>query len=181
MGGDLPALLKALAVSDPSLVVDLNVAPSRIVLDDFDNGRTGAAIVLRHDAQRRDGVVLATEPFLWVATPEFVATDPLRLATHAEACSVRGLALRTLDEAGIAWTEAFTGGGLGTVAAAVAAGLAVAAMARRTAPPGSLDVGPRLRLPPLPRLDIVMHTSATDMRTRAALRTLGAAFATAHG
>jgi DNA-binding transcriptional LysR family regulator len=176
VGADLPILLKALARADPGLGVELRVSPSRLVLEDFDGGLLDAAVVLRHDAARRDGNVLAVEPFLWVASPDFVATSPIRIATHTDACSVRALSIRALENSGIAWTETFSGGGLGTVAAAVTAGLAVAAMARRTAPVGSVDVGRRFGLPPLPQLDIVLHTHTTDARTRAALRTLASAF-----
>jgi hypothetical protein len=49
-------------------------------------------------------------------------------------------------------------------------------LARRIAPPGLIDVGPALKLPPLGRSTVVLHSRVTDARLRAALRTLAAAF-----
>jgi len=119
-----------------------------------------AAIVLRHDAERRDGEVIREETFGWMASPEFEHRhgEPLRLATQAEPCSVRSMALAALEEAGIAWTEVFIGGGIPTIGAAVSAGLAVAALGRRVAPSATIDVGPQLGpFPALTRRDALLR------------------------
>jgi DNA-binding transcriptional LysR family regulator len=112
-----------------------------------------------------------------MAAPDFVhrSGEPLRLATQAEPCSVRSMAVAALAEGGVAWTEVFVGGGVMTVGAAVSAGLAVAALGRRVAPVGTVDVGALLGLPPLPSRDVVMHSSVSDAQARSALRTLAAA------
>jgi DNA-binding transcriptional LysR family regulator len=86
------------------------------------------------------------------------------------------MAIGALDQAGIAWTEVFVGGGIATIGAALSAGLAVAALARRVAPPDTVDLGPRLGLPPLPGREVVLHARVSDAAARGALRTLGAAF-----
>jgi hypothetical protein len=75
---------------------------------------------------------------------------------------------------GIAWTEVFVGDGVATTGAAVAAGLAVAALGGRVAAPGRIDVGARFDLPQLPMHDVVLHSNVTDRRTRSALNTLAA-------
>jgi hypothetical protein len=49
-----------------------------------------------------------------------------------------------LDAAGVSWTDIFVGGG---VAAAVMAGLGVAALAPRMLPFGAVEVGSKLGLP----------------------------------
>jgi DNA-binding transcriptional LysR family regulator len=122
---------------------------------------------------------LFEEPFGWMAAPDFhrESGEPLQLATQAEPCSVRAMAVDALDAAGVPWTEVFVGGGLATIGAAISAGLAVAALARRVAPSGTIDLGTRLGLPPLPSREVILHSKLTDARTRRALRTLGAAFA----
>jgi hypothetical protein len=89
---------------------------------------------------------------------------------------VRAQSIRALDKAGIPWTEAFTGGGTAAVAAAITVGLAVAPLAARVAPTGTLDVGPALGLPPLGRSAVVLHSRVSDPRARGALRTLAATF-----
>jgi DNA-binding transcriptional LysR family regulator len=179
VGAELAALLKRMNVTDPGLVIELHVDASRDVLASFDDGVLDAAIVLGHDAHRRDGDVLFEEPFGWMAAPDFYREpgEPLRLATQAEPCSVRAMAVDTLDAAGIAWTEVFVGGGLATIGAAISAGLAVAALARRVAPSDTIDLGARLGLPPLPSREVVLYSKLSDARARRALRTLGAAFA----
>jgi DNA-binding transcriptional LysR family regulator len=85
------------------------------------------------------------------------------------------MAIAALDAAGIAWTEVFVGGGIATIGAAVAAGFAVAALGRRVAPPGTIDAGPRLGLPPLPSRDIVLYSNLADPQGRKSLKTLCAA------
>jgi DNA-binding transcriptional LysR family regulator len=181
IGADLAALLKRMNATDPGLVLEVHIDASRAVLEAFDGGALDAAIVLGHDARRRDGEVLFEEPFGWMAAPDFhpQSGEPLRLATQAEPCSVRAMAVGVLDAAGIAWTEVFVGGGLATIGAAISAGLAVAALARRVAPADTIDLGPRLGLPALPSREVMLYSKLSDSRTRRALRTLGAAFAAA--
>jgi DNA-binding transcriptional LysR family regulator len=91
-------------------------------------------------------------------------------------CGVRALAVRALDSARIDWTEVFSGGGVTAVAAAIVSGIAIAPLARRVAPPGSIDVGQTLGLPRLGRSKVMLYSRVSDPRSRAALRTLAAAF-----
>jgi len=177
IGAELPLLLKRMHVAEPALAIELRVADSSEALAAFDRGEIDAAIVLRHDNRRRGGEVVLGEVFAWMAAPDFQhhAGEPLRLAAQAEPCSVRRMALKALKHAGIAWTEVFVGGGVATIGAAVAAGLAVAALGRRIAPAGTIDVGPRLGLPPLPSREVVLYSSLTDRQAKSGLRTLAAA------
>lgn len=130
--------------------------------------------MLRHDERRRDGEVILEEGFGWMAAPDFEPVDgePLRLATQAEPCSVRSMAIGALDAARIPWTEVFVGGGVTTIGAAVAAGLAVAALGQRVAPSGTIDIGSRLGLPDLPSRSVVLHSNVSDALSRSGLRTL---------
>ena len=66
-----PALLKRMNATDPGLVMELHIDASRAVLEAFDGGALDAAIVLGHDAHRRDGDVLFEETFGWMAAPDF--------------------------------------------------------------------------------------------------------------
>jgi DNA-binding transcriptional LysR family regulator len=178
VGADLASVLKRISATDPSLVIELRIETSRAMLQAYDGGELDAAIVLRHDARRRDGEVMLEEEFGWIAAPDFVHRpgEPLRLATQAEPCSVRAMAVNALDTAGISWTEVFVGGGVATIGAAISAGLAIGALVRRVAPAGSVDLGPRLGLPKLPNGEVILHSNLTDAGARGALRTLGAAF-----
>ena len=183
VGADLPLLLKQMKRAEPGLVLEIRIAASRDVLDAFDRGIVDAAIVFRHDNRRRGGEPIVKESFGWFAAPDFTyhPGEPLPLATQAEPCSVRNLAIGALKAARIPWSEAFVGGGLGTIGAAVAAGLAVAVLGQRVAPRGTVEVGAQFGLPPLPARDVVMHAKVTDARARASLKTLAAALRASTG
>lgn len=176
-GPELPPLLAQLHAHDPGLRIEVRLENSRNLLEAFDRGEIDAAIVRRED-DRRDGEVLAPEHFGWFAAPNFEHRqgEPLRLAALSPSCGVRDIATQALDAAGIAWTEVFLGGGSSAVSAAVSAGLAVAAFSHRVVPPGTIDVRERFGLPRLPSSQIVLHSTLTDPKSRAALRSIAAAF-----
>jgi DNA-binding transcriptional LysR family regulator len=177
VGAELPLLLKLMSDADPSVLLEVRIASSREVLEDFDQGVLDAAVVMRHDHRRLDGEVILKEAFAWMGSPDFkhCPGQALRLATQSAPCSVRHMATGALDAAGISGTEVFVGGGIATIGAALLAGLAVAAVGRRVAPPGTVDVGANFQLPALPTRDIVIHTNPTDSQARNAFRALVAA------
>lgn len=173
-GDTLPGLLSRLAAVSPEVVFDIRMGFSRVLLDAFDAGELDA-IVVRREADRRAGEMVRQDRYGWFAAGEARrGSAPLPLALLAAPCGVRAAATGALDAAGIAWREAFTGGSVSSVAAAVAAGLAVAPMAAHLAPAGSVDVGPALGLPALPSAKVMLIARAADAPTRAALRELAA-------
>lgn len=179
-GPELPGLIARMNTRDPQLLIEIRIASSGDLLQSFDRRELDAVIVRLH-VGRSDGVLLAQEQFGWFASPGWQARsgEPLPVATLAEPCGVRVLAGRLLDEASIAWTETFVGGGVPAVSAAVMAGLGVAALAPRMLPFGAVDVGARLGLPQLPRLPVLLHSRAKAGRARNALDALSAAFKSA--
>jgi DNA-binding transcriptional LysR family regulator len=176
-GPELPALIARMNAQDPQLVIEIRIGSSGELLQSFDRRELDTVIVRLH-AGRDDGEMLAEEKFGWFAAPNWQrrAGEPLPVATMAEPCGVRILAGKLLDAAGVPWTEIFVGGGVTAVAAAVMAGLGVAALAPRMVPFGATDVGPKLGLPDLPRLPVLLHTRVKDGRPREALAALAAAF-----
>lgn len=188
-GDTLPGLLSRLAAVSPEVVFDIRMGFSRVLLDAFDAGELDA-IVVRREGDRRAGEMVRQDRYGWFAAGEArrgsapkgsapngsapEGSAPLPLALLAAPCGVRAAATGALDAAGIAWREAFTGGSVSSVAAAVAAGLAVAPMAAHLAPAGSVDVGPALGLPALPSAKVMLIARAADAPTRAALRELAA-------
>jgi hypothetical protein len=62
------------------------------------------------------------------------------------------------------------------VVAATLAGLAVAPLARRIAPPGLVEIGPAQGLPRLGSSKVMLHSRVSDPARLAALRTLAATF-----
>ena len=176
-GPELPALIARMNAQDPQLLIEIRIGSSGDLLQSFDHRELDAVIVRLH-AGRSDGEVLAKEKFGWFAAQgwQHRAGEPLPIATMPEPCGVRALAGQLLDEAGVPWLEVFVGGGVAAVSAAVMAGLGVSALARRMLPLGAVDVGPKLGLPDLPRLPVLLHSRVQDGRPRDALAALSAAF-----
>ena len=176
-GLDLALLIAKVSSVDAGLHLDVRIGISSHISAAFEAGDLDAAVI-RREKGRRGGEPLVEDMFGWFASPDFQHRpgERLRLAMLAAPCSVRAQSIRTLDKAGIPWTEAFTGGGIAAVAAAVTAGLAVAPLAARVAPTGTLDIGPALGLPTLGRSAVVLHSRVSDPRSRAALRALAATF-----
>lgn len=173
-GDTLPGLLRRLATASPGLVFDIRMGFSRLLLDAFDAGDLDA-VVVRREGDRRDGQMLRQDRYGWFAGPGWHAVDGhLPLALLAAPCGVRAGAIAALDSAAIGWREAFTGGSVSSVGAAVAAGLAVAPMAAHLAPAGSVEVGPALNLPVLPAATVMLVARTGDAPAKTALRELAA-------
>lgn len=177
-GPELPALIARMNAQDPKLLIEIRIGSSTPLLQAFDRRELDTVIVRLH-AGRGDGKLIAEEPMGWFAAPGWQgrAGEPLPVATMAEPCGVRALALDLLDAAALPWRESFVGGGVAAVAAAVTAGLGVAALAPRMLPAGAaVDVGAKLGLPALPRLPVLLHTRVRRGPPRDALDALSAAF-----
>lgn len=179
-GPELPGLLARMQARDALAPLAVRVGSSGELLQAFDR-RELDAVLLRLHGERGGGEVLAQEKFGWYAAPHWQARAgaPLPIVTMGEPCGVRALAAQLLDRAGAAWSDVFVGGGVLAVAAAVTAGLGVAALSPRMLPLGAVDVGPRLGLPAIPRLPIVLHSHVTHGPGRDTVAALAAAYKSA--
>lgn len=179
-GPELPALIARMNAQDPQLLIEIRIGSSADLLQSYDRRELDTVIARLH-LGRSDGEILTEEKFGWFAAPgwQHRAGEPLPVATLAEPCGVRVMAGQLLDAAAVPWTEIFVGGGVAAVAAAVMAGLGVAALAPRMLPLGAAEVGRKLGLPELPCLPILLHSRVKDGRPRDALAALSAAFRSA--
>lgn len=178
VGGELPSLLRRLRELDAGLRIEMRVAGTRELMQAYERGELDAVLVLRPEDRRKQGKAVFTERFSWYAAIGWkpVVGKPVPLATQGEACRIRAAAVRALDRAGIPWEEVFVGTGAAILGAAAAGGLAVAVLANRAAPAGTLDVGELLALPAIPPQEVVLYSALNDRRSRDALRVLTLAF-----
>jgi DNA-binding transcriptional LysR family regulator len=179
-GPELVPLLERLHAMSATLTLAVTIGYSREMQEAYDAGRLDAVIV-RQEGSRRGGETLTEDAFGWFAARRFTRPtgEPLPLATLSPPCGVRAIAVRALDKARIPWRERFVGGGVMAVIAAAMAGLAVAPLARRIAPPGLVDIGPALKLPSLGRSKVMLHSKVSDPAKLAALRAVAATFRSA--
>ncbi|GLR98422.1 hypothetical protein GCM10007858_60640 [Bradyrhizobium liaoningense] len=170
-------LLERLHAISANLTLAVTIGFSREMQEAYDAGELDAVIV-RQEGSRRGGEKLADDAFGWFAARRFTFPkgEALPLATLAPPCGVRAIAVRALDKAGIAWRERFVGGGVTAVIAAALAGLAIAPLARRIAPPGLVDLGPEHKLPRLGSSKVMLHSKVGDPAKLAALRAVAATF-----
>lgn len=178
VGGELPSLLRRMRDHDPGLLVEMRVAGTRELMQAYEQGELDAVLALRPDDRRKTGRAAFVETFCWFAAVGWGphASGPLPLATQGASCRIRAVAIRALDKAGIEWSEVFVGKGAAILGAAAAGGLAVAVLAQRAAPSGTVDIGDSLSLPPIPPQDVMLYTALRDRRSREALRVLTLAF-----
>lgn len=178
VGSELPLLLRRINAQDPGLRLELRVGSSRDLMPLYEQGELDAAWVLRPEDRRKEGKRMHAEAFAWFGSAQAqpVQRQPLLLATQGKGCRVRNAAVGALDQAEIAWEEVFVGKGAAILGAAAAAGLAIAVLARRTAPAGTMDVGQLLSLPPIPTQEVMLYSSRNDHRSREALRLMALAF-----
>jgi DNA-binding transcriptional LysR family regulator len=176
-GPELVPLLERLHAVSPQLSLAVTIGFSRNLLEAYDGGELDAVIV-RQEGSRRGGEKLTEDEFGWFAAPRLTwhRGESLRLATLAPPCGVRASAVRALEKSRIEWSEAFVGGGVSAVVAAALAGLAVAPLARRIAPPGMVDIGPANGLPRLASSKVMLYSKVSEPLKLAALRTLAATF-----
>lgn len=176
-GPELVPLLERLHAMSANLKLAVTIGFSREMQDAYDAGELDAVIV-RQEGSRRSGEKLADDEFGWFASRRFMVRkgEALPLATLAPPCGVRAIAVRALDKARIPWRERFVGGGVTAVVAAALAGLAIAPLARRIAPPGLVDIGPAQKLPRLGSSKVMLHSKVSDPAKLAALRAVAATF-----
>lgn len=178
VGAQLPMLLARLRTRLPGLKLEMRIGLSRDLNEAFDDGRLDAAILHHVGSKAPRGTELLLQDRLgWFAAPDFewTAGEALPLLALAAPCGVRAAAIKALDAAGVRWSEAFIGGGVGALTAAVLAGLGVAVLGRRARQPGMVELGKKQRLPDLPQTAIVLQSRVSDPVLARALREIAAA------
>ena len=157
----LPAALGQFRKAYPAMRVDVLVEPNRLLLERLDRGELDMVLAMNQGA-RADAERLATFPMTWIGpagTGEVVRPDTvLDLALYQPPCFFRQAGTAALDRAGIAWRPAFVTASLHSLWVGVAAGLGITVRTGADLPPSLMRLGTRHGLPPLPGVDLCLHT-----------------------
>jgi DNA-binding transcriptional LysR family regulator len=177
VGPDVPVLLARLAGHDPRWLISLRIAASAVLEEAFESGELDV-VMLRRFGPGRTGEVLRRDTFGWFAAPTLIRQpgEPLPVVSLMAECGLRRHGTQVLDRAGIVWREAFIGGGMAAVFAAVMGGLGVSPLAARIAPQGAVDVGPEWGLPELGGSEVILRSNVATPKGHAFVRELAAAF-----
>jgi DNA-binding transcriptional LysR family regulator len=157
----LPRVLERFGQQYPEVQIELFCELSVDLLGLLHQGRLDLALVTRQpnssggDLVRREGLV-------WAGARDKQAhmQDPLPLALFPPGfCIFRESALAALREIGRPWRLACTSRSLSGIRAAVSAGLAVSVVAEHTLSQDMCVLHDPERLPPLPEIELALHTS----------------------
>jgi DNA-binding transcriptional LysR family regulator len=159
----LPVALGQFRKAYPAVRVDVLVEPNRLLLERLDRGELDLVLAMNQGA-RADAEQLATLAMTWIGpagTREVVRSGSmLDLALYQPPCFFRQAGTSALDRAGIAWRPAFVTASLHSLWAGVAAGLGITVRTGADLPPSLMRLDGRHGLPPLPGVDLCLHTAA---------------------
>lgn len=172
----LPNLLARFSKTYPKLRMDIHVGRSPYLMEALKRGDIELTLSTREDPTLAH-VTLRTSPTVWVCAADYVfdRSQPVPLVLADGPSLFRRLALEALDQAGIAWRQAYVSPTLAGIRAAVRAGLGVTARSIEMLTPELKVLGEADGLPRLP--DVDFHLYLGDHTTSVAARRLFEALA----
>jgi DNA-binding transcriptional LysR family regulator len=169
----LPTAMARFSRSHPKILVELRLDRNSALEQSVARREIDIALVFG-DASPSDPTVVGSVPMAWIASRDFewqaASALPLPLLLLEPPCIFRTAALHALDQSGVPWRVAVTSPSLGGLWATGLAGMGVTVRSAVVLPPGLADAGPRLALPPLPRIG--MRIVEADTRASAPRATL---------
>ncbi|WP_405656748.1 LysR substrate-binding domain-containing protein [Streptomyces sp. RK9] len=125
----LPAILRGLKRQAPESRITLRTGPSETLAEQVATGSLDLALLIdpspgpAYRVQELGAIELA-----WFGRPAVGHGAPLPLVLFTEPCTLRGLALNALHDAGVPWTSTYEGAELIGLRAALHAGLGIACL-----------------------------------------------------
>lgn len=161
----LPTALGQFKRTHPAVRVEIVVERNGQLLERLDHGELDLVLAMGH-AQRVDAEPLVTLPMAWIGPSGRDIRPrpgmPLDLALYKPPCMFRSAGTDALDRAGIPWRVAYTTGSLQSLWAGVAGGLGITLRTMAGVPPTLRRLGERDGLPPLPSVEVCIHSGQRD-------------------
>ena len=168
----LPTAMARFAASHPKIVVELRVDRNSALEQAVARRDIDIALVLG-TPDPGDTTLVGTVPMVWIATRDFAweASASLPLLLLEQPCMFSTAAVKALDAQGTPWRVAVTSPSLGGLWATALAGMGVTVRSAVVLPQGLSDVGPRLGLPPIPRVGVrILESDSKATSPRVTLR-----------
>jgi DNA-binding transcriptional LysR family regulator len=162
----LPAALGQFKKAHPAVRVEIAVDRNGALLERLDRGELDLVLVMGYES-RPDAEHLATLQMAWIGPAHSEVSlsrgAPLDLALYNSPCFFRRAGIEALDNANIPWRLAYTTASLQSLWAGVAAGLGITLRTAAGIPSYLTRIGEREGLPPLPVVDLCLHTGQRDI------------------
>ena len=159
MASLLPTILGKFAQSHPGVTLEVTCDLSKNLLERQAKGEFDLVIALHDDGQRGGGVLVHTEPLVWISGIDHARHDqqPLSLVLAPPPCIYRNRVLHTLGRLNRSWRVSYTSSSYSGILAAVRAGLGVTLLDPSTVPEGVRRLGEREGFPEMGVLDVCVH------------------------
>lgn len=162
----LPAALGQFKKTHPAVRIEVTVERNGMLLERLDRGELDLVLVMGYGS-RSDAERLATLQMAWIGPVEIdVVLSPdrlLDLALYNPPCFFRRAGIEALDKANIAWRPAYTTASLQSLWSGVAAGLGITLRTAAGIPSSLRRLGEKDGLPPLPTVELCLHTGHRDI------------------
>jgi DNA-binding transcriptional LysR family regulator len=158
----LPPVLRRFSLSFPKVEIKVVCAQSTVLVPQVRNGEIDLAVVTR--SRGVEGQLLRREPMIWIASHDRVALErrPLPVALFEPGSQARHVVLAALTRSNIPFRAAYENVSQSALLTVVEAGLAVASVARMSAPPSVAQLTEADGLPALDAVEIALIRSASS-------------------
>ncbi|MGR6431489.1 LysR substrate-binding domain-containing protein [Rhizobium sp. PAMB 3174] len=155
----LPPVLRRFSLSFPKVEIKVVCAQSTVLVPQVRNGEIDLAVVTR--SRGVEGQLLRREPMIWIASHDRVALErrPLPVALFEPGSQARHVVLAALTRSNIPFRAAYENVSQSALLTVVEAGLAVASVARMSAPPSVAQLTEADGLPALDAVEIALVRS----------------------
>ncbi|WP_087723105.1 LysR substrate-binding domain-containing protein [Pandoraea sp. PE-S2T-3] len=162
----LPKALGQFKKTHPGVRVEVAVERNGVLLERLDRGELDLVLAMGYE-RRADAEHLATLPMTWIGPvdADVVLSPgmPLDLALYHPPCFFRRAGISALDSANISWRLAYSTASLQSLWSGVAAGLGITLRTAAGLPPTLRRLGEKDGLPPLPSVELCLHTASAEM------------------
>lgn len=155
--GIFPRVLGRFSRAYPGVKLFVESVSTTEIIKRYDRNEYDLTLTLEDESTT--GKIIGAEQMVWKGSEgyEWAPNQPLPLATYPAPCLFRSGCIAALDKAQIPWNIVYTSPDLLGLMAAVKAGLGVTVRARNAVSLGTEILTPRIDLPELPSLQVVLR------------------------
>lgn len=159
---ELPELLKLLGDNFPQYRMSVSILSSEELYAGLNRMKLDAIVAKRLTGDHK-GQRLFNGKLVWMASKsfEYDTEKPVPLVSLGSPCSLRQMAINSLNISKTPWQETFIGSNVFAVKSAISAGLGIACLEHRTLPDDCQVLPETANLPALPATELVLEATSS--------------------